>query len=590
MTEDNQLKTKIREEVLLNAILFDGKANPKAVMGKILGKYSEYRKEVKLVSELIQTVIEEYKGYSVDDIKQELTKINPDAISTHKKKKEKSADIRREQKKELEELDNVVKGKFKVRYAPDPSKYPHIGQGMNYLINRMYADKYDGKVILRFDDTNPKIVRKEYYQAIKDGMTWLGATWDEEVRASELIEEFYDLARTWIDKNYLYVCTCEPKKLSEDRQNKIPCKHRDQDAKQNSKLFEKMINGDYKVGGAIVRLLADMQSENNVMRDPIMFRLVEDQHPMLDKFYHVFPTYDFESPYLDNKYGVTHIIRSGEFGTMRQEMQSFIIEKLGGKIPEFKTFGRYNIQGCPTKGRVIRELVDNNIVTGWDDIRLITLVGLKKRGIHPRTPRILIEEAGTTPKNTNIAWTTFEKKSRELLEPTAKRLFYVENPVKLLVKDHGIEVVSLDFHPDRPEYGKRSIKLSDEFFVEIKDTAALKVGDVFRLKDLFNVKVLEIDADFIGGEFAGEEIIAGTRKIHWVSDDNIPGKLLVPGILEKAKGKINEDSLSEIHGLFEKSILKISSDEVVQLERVGYAKLKATDEIVTGHIVHKLKS
>ncbi len=576
----------VRKEVLLNAVTYGGKPNSKAIMGKILGKYKEYRSKSKEVLDKINEYISVIANKSVDELKNELLSIDPEALEMQRNKKKRQSEVRKMQKKSLADLPHAVKGKFKVRYAPDPSKYPHLGQGMNYLINRMYADKYDGKVVLRFDDTNPSIVKKEYYDAIKRGLLWLGATWDEEIRASQFLDTFYDIARKWISTGDLYVCTCNSEELSKNRENMIACSHRNETSEMHLQKFESMLKGDYKPGEAVIRLKGDMQSDNNVMRDPIMFRVVKDKHPMLDKFYPVFPTYDFESAYLDQAFGVTHIIRSGEFGTMRQELQTYLIKKFGGKVPYFKSFGRFNIQGCPTKGRVIRELVQNGTVSGWDDIRLITLDGLRKRGIHPMTPRLLIEEAGLTPKNTNIAWVTLEKKSRELLEKEAKRFFFVPNPIYVHVDNLPIKSIELELHPDHPEFGKRLLHISGEFWIDRDDISSVQEGDIIRLKDLCNIKITNIGKS-LSAEYIGTDLIDNTKKIQWVTDKHYEVTFQVPDILEKEKGKINKDSLHTISGYFEENIDLTEPDDVIQMERVAYAKIDKNT--LSGHFVHSIK-
>lgn len=584
---DNDIRNLIKVQVLLNAKLYKGKPNEKAILGKLLGKHAELRSQAVEVKTLITEIFEEIHDWSSDKISKELTALDPDAENAHNIKKKKQVKRRKEQKKELPELKNAVKGKFVVRYAPDPSKYPHLGQGMNFLVNRIYADKYDGKVILRFDDTNPAIVKKKYYEAIKDGLLWLGATWDEEINASDYIDEFYDITKDWIEKGYLYVCTCDGELVKANRENSIVCDHRSYSTTKNLGEFDKMLSKEYKAGDAIVRLIGDMDTDNMVMRDPAMLRIVSDEHPLLDKFYPVFPMYDFESAFLEYKMGITHVIRSGEFGTMRQELQTTLITKFGGKVPEFFSFGRFNIQGTPTKGRVIRDLVETGVVSGWDDIRLVTLAGMKKRGLHPDTARLIIQEAGLTSKNTQIAWQTVEAKSKELLEPISKRYFFIPNPIKIIVENCEEQRFELPIHPDHPEHGNRIFNITSEFYLSRDDTSKFKEGLIIRLKDLFNIKIKKIKNDKIITEYAGNDIKAAKKKLQWITQDYVPGKLDVPELLQKSKKEINTDSMGSIEGFFESSISKINKDDIIQLERVGYAKIKIEDGMVKGHIIHK---
>ncbi|MHA2253198.1 MAG: glutamate--tRNA ligase [Candidatus Kariarchaeaceae archaeon] len=586
LLKNDEVRRFIRIQVLLNAKLYDGKPNAKAVLGKILGMRNELKSEALAVKTIIEEIAEDIAQLGLDIISKELKELAPEIEQKHKSRASQKVKKRKQQKQDLPELEEAVQGKVIVRYAPDPSKYPHLGQGMNYLINRLYAEKYQGKVVLRFDDTNPAIVAPEYYEAIKDGLSWLGATWDEEVYASSFVEDFYEVAKDWIIKGHLYSCSCSGEILSKNRNDQKMCAHRSQSGETSLAQFENMLSGIIQAGDAIVRLAGDMNSDNMVMRDPVMFRIVKDKHPLLKKFYPVFPTYDFESAYLEFKYGITHVIRSGEFGPMRQELQSYIIQKLGGKVPKFVSFGRFNIQGSPTKGRVIRELVQTKVVTGWDDIRLLTLSGLKKRGIHPKTAKILIEEAGLTPKNTTIAWQTLEAKSKSLLEPVAKRFFFVADPVSLILVEKTKTELELAFHPDHSEYGKRKFDLDTQFYLAKNDAQGLLQGGKLRLKDLFNIEVVEVTDTQITAKYIGEEIVPSMSKIHWVGARYIPGKLSIPGLLELSKGKINEESMSEATGYFETSISEVDADEVIQLERFGYAKISMVKGEVQGHIVH----
>ncbi|MHA2099735.1 MAG: glutamate--tRNA ligase family protein [Candidatus Kariarchaeaceae archaeon] len=584
---DQKLRDLIKVQVLLNAKLYEGQPNEKAILGKLLGKHADLRPRAVEIKSFISEIANEVGGLSTDEITQELNKIDPNAEKEHKYRKKTQTKQRQEQKKELPELKNAIKGKFVVRYAPDPSKYPHLGQGMNFLVNRIYADKYGGKVILRFDDTNPAIVKKKYYDAIKDGLLWLGATWDEEINASDYIDEFYEVTKELIDKGLLYVCKCHGDVVKGNREASITCIHRSHSKSQNAEDFNKMLVGEYKTGEAIVRLVGNLSSDNMVMRDPTMLRIVVDQHPLLDKFYPVFPMYDFASAFLEFKMGITHVIRSGEFGTMRQELQSTLISNFGGKVPEFFSFGRFNIQGSPTKGRVIRELVETGVVNGWDDIRLVTLAGIKKRGLHPNTARLIIQEAGLTSKSSQVAWQTVEAKSKELLEPVSKRFFFIPNPIKVVVQDCQESTFELPIHPDHPEYGIREFKITGNFYLSRDDTNKFKEGSLIRLKDLFNIKIIKIKTDLIISEHAGDDIKATKKKLQWITQDYIPGKLDVPELLQKSKNEINADSMGLTEGFFESSISNVSQDDVVQLERVGYAKVKLEGGEVNGHIIHK---
>ncbi len=198
---NDDIKNKIMIDVLLNAQIHNGSPNAKVVLGSLLGKNPELRPLAKQINNEVQKFVNEINSWDRTKISNTLMELAPNAMKETQARKDKKSEQRKEQKKGLPDLANAIKGKVRVRYAPDPSKFPHLGQGMNYMINHMYAKKYDGYVLLRFDDTNPEKVDPIYYDAIKDGLRWLGCEWNEEVRASSFIDEMYDVTTELIEKN-----------------------------------------------------------------------------------------------------------------------------------------------------------------------------------------------------------------------------------------------------------------------------------------------------------------------------------------------------------------------------------------------------
>jgi len=577
----DEIERKILVEALINAKEYGGKTNPKAVLGKLMGKYPDFRSQAKTLAPMVNKIITEKFPMEISEVDKLLTELDPDALGKRKETIKKQKRIVEKKKGELVDLPGAELGKITVRLAPDPSKYPHVGQLLNYTINQMYADKYKGKIVLRFDDTNPAKVKPIFFDAIKEGMKWGGIKWDEETRASEHIEEFYEVAIDFIKSGDFYVCTCDRDVMRENREKKIECSCRSKGVDEVLELFSKMQKNE--IQNAIVRLVGDMKSENPVMRDPVMFRMVDVQHPMLDKFYPVFPTYDFESPYLDWKYKITHILRSGEFGPMRQEQQSYIIEKLGGKVPVFFSYGRYNIKGCPLKGRVLRDLVERKVVTGWDDIRLFTVEGWKRRGIQPEVLKDLIRENGTTPNSSTIDWSVVERYNKKLLEPMSLKVFGVRNPMELVVENPESRTVELSFADGLSD--KRIQKVDSKIYIDGSDASKLKVGETVRLKELYNIKVKKIGKKFIIEKLEDESVEKNMKKIQWVSDF-IESEIQVPSLLEPKRNEIDENSLVSEKILFEKSIGQLKGENYFQIERVGYAKLTILDNKISGHIIH----
>ena len=577
---------KILLEALLNAREYHGKTNTKAILGKLIAKHPELKSKVKVLIPQIERTVNENFPMEVEFIEQRIRKLDPNAIAQRaiikvgqKRKAEK-------RKRMLFPLPNAKKGKVIVRYAPEPSKFPHIGHALNFLINSLYAEKYDGQRILRFDDTNPANVNQIYYTAIKRGLKWAGIGWDKEVVASKHLAQFYTETKRLLEANAFFVCQCAPEKVRQYREDGKACECREFSQKKRRLFFERMQQGKFKPNEIIVRLTGDMNSKNPVMRDPVLFRIVQAKHPLLDEFYPVWPTYDFASSFLDNFYGVTHIIRSGEFGMMRQQLQTELIKLFGGKIPTFFSFGRYNILGSPTKGRVVKTLVEQGIVTGWDDIRLHTIEGWRKRGIQREVLGDLIRENGTTPQSTVIDWSQITRFNRKILEPKSKRFFFVRNPIKLeIAASPQLEFVA-PLHPNL-KLGNRVQIVKESVYIDSTDLKLLKPQITIRLKDLYNIVIQAIHTDKIMAKYSNKKInLSSIKKIQWVSEPFIFGSLEVPELLEKKKGVINKKPISVISGYFEQSIRKIDRAEIVQLERVGFAKLWFVNGKIKGHLIH----
>ncbi len=577
----------IRREVLINAYTHNGKADVGSVMKKVLGNNPEFRSKSKDVLAIVRKLVAEINQLSLERITQLLQTEFPGSIEQLEDKKK----ARTSEKKGLPDLPKAKVGKVILRYAPDPSKYPHIGHALNYMINELYREKYKGKAFLRFDDTNPQKVANEFYEAIKDGMKWVGCRWDEEIIASTKMELFYDHAKNLISNAHLYVCQCDHETMRKNREQMAECSCRNRSIEENLELFDQMLEGQIPVGAAVVRLKGDMRSKNAVMRDPVMFRLIDPRktpHPIVGDKYWLWPTYDFESSVLEKELGITHVLRSAEFGTMRVELQSYLIKLLGGTPPVFHQYSRFRITGAITKGREIRELVEKGIVSGWDDIRLVTISGMKNRGIVPQVIKDLVLEIGITATNATIDWKKIETFNRRHLDETAPRLFAALNPVKIRVENPLIRSITLRYHPTNNSLGERTLDLTDSFYISKSDISSLEVGDIFRLKDLFNVKIVEL-GEIIEAESAGKELIPNTKKLQWVPELHaLSLEYTIPHSLINPDGSINESSLELKKGVIEDSITAFNEGSLFQLERIGFAKLnKRRDRVIYMHEIHK---
>jgi glutamyl-tRNA synthetase len=326
-----------------------------------------------------------------------------------------------------------------------------------------------------------------------------------------------------------------------------------------------MLSGKFKEGEVACRLKGDMLNQNYVMRDPIIFRIVDHPHPLQGKKYIVYPTYDFANSVEDAICGVTHVVRSNEFAP-RTELQNFIRTSLGYPNPEVIQYSRFNLEGSPTSKREIKKLVEDGQVTGWDDPRLSTLMGLRRRGIIPETIRELTIQIGLSTSQPVISWELLLSHNRKHLDKLANRYFFVQDPVKIKVKNAPPRKVKLRLHPSE-DRGFREIETTDTFY--IPGNEELK-GEI-RLKDLYNIKLTGKGE----AEYTGDELKKDIPKIQWIPEKFTEFKMLVPGILIK-DGKYDKDSLKTVTGYGEEALGKLKPGTIVQLERIGFARVDSS--------------
>jgi len=356
---DDNLKKEIRKIALQNAVEHDGKTNDKVVLSKSLGTIPELRNNVKGAIPEIASIVSQVNDMSVEEQKTEIENNFPELLNVKEKPKEERVG--------LPPLEGAEHGKVVTRFTPAPNGYPHIGHAKAAIISEEYTKMYGGKIVLRFDDTNPDDTRLEYWAAIKVGLDWLGIKFDEEKNTSDDMELFYDKCVKMLKENSAYVCTCKRDTISKNRKEMTSCKCSNGDVKQNEDRWEKMFN-KYKPGEAIVRFRGDMESKNTVMRDPVLFRINDARHPRLAEKYRVWPSYDFAVAVEDYTDGITHALRSKEY-ELRNELYHTILDALGMKHPKMLEFSRLEFKGMPVSKRVLRPLIDEGKVSWYDDPR-----------------------------------------------------------------------------------------------------------------------------------------------------------------------------------------------------------------------------
>ena len=335
-----------------------------------------------------------------------------------------------EKKFTLPDLPNAQIGNVVTRFPPEPNGYMHIGHTKAAIIGSEYAKKYQGKFIVRFDDTNPAAEKKEFYGAFLESLEWMEIKADLIRNASDDMPKFYEIARAMIEKYAAYVCSCTQEKMRQNRMSGLNCEHRSQTANQNISLWELMITEKTEAKHSTLRFVGDMQSLNTTMRDPVLFRVVEHPHPLKGSSFRVWPTYDFDGPVEDSLDGVTHAMRSKEY-ELRDELSYAILDSVDLRKPKIIEFSRLRLQNTTLSKRNLRKLIDEGKVNGWDDPRLPTISGLKRRGILPGAIREFVLSMGVSKVESQPTWDLLESINRKLLNPIARRFFFVENPVAL---------------------------------------------------------------------------------------------------------------------------------------------------------------
>jgi glutamyl-tRNA synthetase len=326
-----------------------------------------------------------------------------------------------------------------------------------------------------------------------------------------------------------------------------------------------------------------MNSENTAMRDPTLFRVITAKHPLTDEKYHVWPTYDFAGAIEDSISGVTHPFRTKEY-ELRDEVYFKILNLLHLRTPHLMEFSRLSIDGMPVSKRKIKPLIEQGLVSGFDDVRLPTLRGLKRRGIVPEAIKQFVLQQGFSKVESIVDFSLVESVNRKYLDPRVKRYYYVPGPVQLTVTDAPKKTIKIPLHPDAT-MGDRTIHTSSVFFIPKEDVQKMNIGDVFRLKGLYNVKITQKN-ETIQGSYLGESLIAETAKIQWTTQEYIPLKILVPGLIFTGEN-FNPESLKELQGYAEKAITDLPSGEIVQFERVGFVHLEKQPSGWVGFFAHK---
>ncbi|MCF6401430.1 glutamine--tRNA ligase/YqeY domain fusion protein [Chitinophaga filiformis] len=509
-----------------------------------------------------------------------------------------------------EDIANGVNGgRVLTRFPPEPNGYLHIGHAKSICLNFGLAQKYNGKTNLRFDDTNPVTEDTEYVDSIKADIQWLGFNWAQELYASDYFEQIYNFAVQLIKKGLAYVDDSTPEEIAISKGTPTePGKgtpYRNRSIEENLDLFDRMRKGEFKDGEKVLRAKADLASPNMHMRDPIMYRIKHAHHHRTGDSWCIYPMYDFAHGQSDSIENITHSICTLEFIPHRP-LYNWFIEQLEIFPSRQYEFARLNLTYTVMSKRKLLQLVNEKHVTGWDDPRMPTISGLRRRGYTPASIRAFCERIGVQKRDNMIDVSLLEFCIREELNKTANRVMAVLDPVKLVITNYPadqVEEMTAENNPEDPNAGTRTLPFSNTLYIEREDFMEeppkkffrLGPGLVVRLKNAYIIKgeSFEKDADGnittiyatyfpeskSGGDTSGLNV-KGT--IHWVSAAHAATaeirlydrlfKVEDPGNEEgDFKSYINPDSLQVIPNAYiEPGLLKAKPGERFQFLRKGY--------------------
>ncbi len=569
-TDPSDTESLIRKYALQNAVFYKGKADPRAVMGKIMAGNHELRKRAKEVIPLTNRIVEEVNALTPGAQRSALAAIDESMLERERK------DVILD----LPDLDNVADSGVVMRFAPGPSGPLHIGHSRAVILNDEYVKRYGGKFILRLEDTNPGKIDPKAYESIRKDLDWLGVGCrDEDVFIqSDRFDIYYHHMEKLLHGGAAYICTCDVEEWRELKNDRRPCPHRELPPGTQLTEWRKMLDGTYGDGEASAVVKTDLSHPNPAVRDFVGMRINSTTpHPRTGKEYRVYPLYNFSVAVDDHLMGITHVLR-GKDHLNNTHRQRYIYDFFGWKAPGFIHYGWVSIEDTLLKTSLIKDGIANGEYDGWADPRLGTFRAMERRGIRPEAIRRYWKEAGIKAVDIRFSWENLYSFNKDLIDPGANRYFFVPSPVKLSI-DSGENkklVSSAPYHPDHPGRGARRYELTagvdgminvhvpgDELFDIMKDGRPRTV----RLKDLGNLEVRTVGSgaccEYLSAKYIGNDLSVikkGARIIQWCPADSIPCVLHMPD------GSIVEGRAEPL--------LTDEKEEMVQFERMGFVRLE----------------
>lgn len=557
---DEELKAIVRKFALDNARKYEGVPNIGAVIGKVLGVRPELKAQLGTLSKDIKAVCDEVQKLSVDEQTQELEQTAPELLAK-----------RGPEEKKLKPLKNAQKGKVVMRLAPSPSGVMHIGHGIVFALSHLYCKEYDGKLILRIEDTNPEEIYEPAYEMTPRDLNWLTENRIHEVvLQSSRLEKYYNYANHLVEKGAAYVCTCNPDvfRALSAKQKACPC--RDLETTEQLSRWDRMFI-EFEPGEAVLRIKTNINDPNPAMRDWPAMRINHHPHPKTGDKYKVWPLMNFAVAVDDHELGVTHTVR-GKDHVDNAKRQQHIYDFFGWQAPEHAYIGRIKFEGLELSKRKIKLAIEHGKYNDWDDIRLATLAALKRRGFQPGAFRDFAMDMGLGLNDKVVPVDDFfkslEAHNRAILDPIASRYFFVWDPIKIAIKGAPKQTVKSLLHPDDEKRSYRIFETHEDFYVSTSDYESLKSGKLYRLKDCLNFKTNgECEFDSIEYDVFRKN---GKDTLHWLpAGKHIAVEVLMP-------------DNTPLKGLGESALGSLDVGTIVQFERFGFCRLdkKSKDKLV----------
>jgi glutamyl-tRNA synthetase len=566
-TPDDATKDLIRHVALQNAVEYEGKGAIGSVIGRIMAMREDLKQHGKAVTALVAAQVNQANDLASSDGLEALRTILQTEAPHLLEKRETKA--RREG---LPDLNNAEKGHVVLRFAPNPNGPLSFGHARGLVINSMYREMYDGTFILRFDDTDTKVKPPmiEAYDQIEEETAWLiGRKPDRVVVASDRIETYYEHARTMLEEGHGYVCRCSADEFKIHRVGKTNCPCRSQQVSDNVIFWERMLSGKFKPGDAVVRVKTDMTLKNPALRDWPALRIQDTKahphpRPEIGSRFTVWPLLDFQSAVEDHLQGVTHIIRGKDLMDSTRK-QTLLYQHFGWTYPETLYWGRVKVHewgGFSTSQ--MRQDIESETYTGWDDPRLPTLQALRKRGIQAEALRNFWLELGITQKDISVPLATLYSHNTKIVDAQAPRLSFIRDPVDYKLVGEYDGTLSLPVHPNDSQMGSRSWNLKGgTVWLESEDLGKMDV----RLKEFADVALHDQEARVESIERTDQRPI-----VHWLAASNS-----VDAILTETK----DNKFIRHEGKLETHTYPVGT--IVQLERIGYARIMDGEGLMLCH-------